>query len=132
MQGRHDRHGEPLQKLDDVSTGLAAENPILMLKANNVKRRCVQECGSLRIAVDGLVLDLEPHGRRIVIGTAGIVHGNDAGLQVRPGCRNRPMQVVGEGGDTAAAGKMIADERNALKWLHGVAPAGPCSGSAFV
>ena len=54
MQGRDDRHGEPLQELDDVCTGLTTENPILMLKANNVERRCVQECGSLNIAVDGL------------------------------------------------------------------------------
>ena len=101
---------EAFQKLDDVSTGLAAENPILMLKANDVEPRCVQEIGGLRITVDRLVVDLEPHGRRIVIGAARIVHGNDTGLQIRPGCRNRPMQIMGEGGDAAAARKMIADE----------------------
>ena len=115
MQGRDDRHGEALQQLDDVSTGLTAENPILMLKANNVERRCVQEIGGLGITVDGLLSDLETHGCRIVIGAARIVHGNDAGLQIRPGCRDRPMQVMGEGGNTAAARKMIADERNALE-----------------
>src|SRR6516164_11280548 len=39
MKRRDYRHGEAFQKLDDVFTGVAAKNPILMLKANNVQPR---------------------------------------------------------------------------------------------
>ena len=101
-----------VQELDDVSAGLAAENPVLMLKGNNVEPRSVQEIGGFCISIDRLLLDLETHGRRIVIGAAGIVHGSDAGLQPWTRHRNSPMQIMGEGGDAAAPRKMIADERN--------------------
>ena len=47
------------------------------------KRCVVQEFGRLNIVVDRLVVDLEAHGRRIVIGAAGVRHGDDAGLQIR-------------------------------------------------
>ena len=132
MKRRDDRHGEALQELDDVSTGLTAENPVLMLQGNNVEPRSVQEIGGLRIAIDRLLLDLETHGRRIVIGAAGIVHGNDAGLQIRARCRDRPMQIMREGGNSAAARKMIADERNTLEWFHCIVPTRPFAGAALV
>ena len=65
-----------------------------------------------------LVLDLEAHGRRIVVGAAGVSHRDHAGLQIRAVERDRPMKIVGEGRDAAAARKMVADERNALERVH--------------
>ena len=48
MQRRDDRHGEALQELDDVSTGLAAENPVLMLKAKQRRTALCSENRRLR------------------------------------------------------------------------------------
>ena len=107
-----------VQKLEDVCTSLATENPILVLKANDVELRGIQELCSLRIVLNAFVADLESHGRWIVIGTIGIVHGNHTGLQTGAGGRHRLMQIVGEGGDPATARKMIADERNTMQWFH--------------
>ena len=56
MQRRDDRHGEALQEFDDVSTGLTAENPVLVLKGNNVEPRSVQEIGGFGITIDRLLL----------------------------------------------------------------------------
>ena len=101
-----------------LSAGLTAENPVLVLEANDVEALIVQELGGLDIFVDRFVVDLKAHGRRIVIGAAGIRHGDDAGLQIRASRRDRPMKIMGEGRDSAAARKMIADERNTLKRFH--------------
>ena len=122
MKRRNDRHSQAFQQLDDVSTSLAAENPILVLKANNVEPFSVQKISGSRIAIGRLLGDLEAHSPRVVITATGIVHSHHAGLQIRAGCRDRSMQIMGEGGDTAAARKMIADECNALEGLHCIVP----------
>ena len=132
MKRRDDRHFEPRQELDDIAAGLAAENSILVLKGDDVEARIVQKFGGLNIFVDHFVVNLKAHGRRIVIGAAGIGHGDDAGLQIRAIERDRPMQIVGEGCDAAAARKMIADECNALKLLHCVLSSGRLRRAAFL
>jgi hypothetical protein len=43
MQRRHDRHGKAVQKLDDVSTGLIAEDPVFVLEGNDVKRSALRK-----------------------------------------------------------------------------------------
>ncbi len=101
-----------------MSAGLAAENSVFVLKANDVEARIVQKLGSLNILADRFVVDLEAHSRRIVIGAAGVRHGDDAGLEIRASCRDRAMKIMGKGRDSAAARKMIADERNTLKRFH--------------
>ena len=95
-----------------------AKNSIFMLKGNNVEARIVQEFGRLHIFVDRFVVDLKAHGARIVVGATGIRHRDDAGLQIRASERDRPMKIVGEGRNAAAARKMIADECNSFKRIH--------------
>ena len=129
MQRRDDRHFEARQQFDDVAAGLAAENPVFVLKANNVETRAVQEFGGLDIIADRFVVNFEAHGRRIVIGAVGIRHGDDAGLQIRPGGRNRPMKIMGKGRDTATARKIIADEGDALKGFHFIVSRRPYLGA---
>ena len=98
-----------------MSTGFTAKNPVLVLKGNEVKPPSVQEISGLGIAIDRLLLDLEAHCRWIVIGAAGIVHGSDAGHQTRTRHCHGAMQIVSEGGDTAASWKVVADERNTIE-----------------
>ncbi len=80
---RDDRHFEPRQELDDIPAGLAAKNSVLVLKANDVEALIVQKLGGLNIIVDRFVVDLKAHRWRIVIGAAGVRHGDDAGFQIR-------------------------------------------------
>ena len=113
-----DRHFEAGQQLEDVSAGLAAKNPVLVLQANDVEMPLVQKLGGLDVLRDRFVVDLEAHGRRIVVAVAGVRHRDDASLQLRANGRDRLMKVMGEGRDSAAAGQMIADEGNAPERAH--------------
>ena len=45
--------------------------------------------------------------------------------------RDRPMQIVRERGNSAAAREMIADERDTLEGFHCVVPTCPFTGAAF-
>ena len=58
---RDDRHFEARQELDDIAAGLAAEDSVLVLKADDVEARRVQELGGVNIVVDRFVVDLEAH-----------------------------------------------------------------------
>ena len=98
-----------------MSASLAAENPVLVLKGDNIEPRSVQRIGGFCVSIDRLLLDLETHCRWIVIGAAGIVHGSDAGHQTRTRHCHGPMQIMSEGGDTAASWKVVADERNTIE-----------------
>ena len=114
----HDRHFQARQQLDDIAAGLAAENPVLVLEARDVVAGAVQELGRPHVVTDHVVADLEADGGGIRIATTGVRHGDDAGLEVRPGRGHRPMQVVGEGRDPATTRKVIADERHTLEQIH--------------
>ena len=43
MQRRDDRHGKAVQELDDVSTGLIAEDPILVLEETTSNRSVLRK-----------------------------------------------------------------------------------------
>ena len=98
--------------------GVTTENPVLVLKAHDVEACIVQELGRLHIVADHFVANLEAHGRGIVIGATRVRHGNDAGLEIRASCCDRPMKIMSKGRDSAATRKMIADERHTLKQFH--------------
>ena len=118
MKRRDDRHFQARQELDDIPAGLPAEDSILVLQANDVKALVVQKLGGLNVFADDVVVDLQAHRRRIVVAAARVRHGDDAGFQLRAIERNRPMKIMGEGRDAAAARQMIADERNTLERTH--------------
>ena len=131
VQCRDDRHFESRQELDDIAAGLAAENPVFVLKRNNVESCAVQELGRLDIIADRFVVNLEAHSRRIVIGAVRIRHSDDAGLKIRPGGRDRPVKILGKCRDAAQARKIVPDEGHALKRFHLIVSRRPLFGAAF-
>src|SRR5688572_24948625 len=94
-----DRHFEAGQQLKDVSAGLAAKNPVFVLQANDVEMPLVQKLGGLHVLLDRFVVDLEAHGRRIVVAVASVRHRDDASFQFRANGRDRLMKVMGKGRD---------------------------------
>ena len=114
----HDRHFEARQELDNIAASLTAENPVFVLKTHDVESRIVQKLGSLNILADRFIVDLKAHSWRVVIAATGVRHGDDAGLQIRASYRDRPMKIMGKGSDSAAARKMIPDERNPMERVH--------------
>ena len=118
MKGRDHRHVEPRQELDNVAARLPAKNSVFMLKGNNIEAGIVQERGPVHIFVDVLVLDRQAHGARVVVGTTRIRHRYDAGVQIGTRQRHRPMKIVGEGCNAAAARKMVADECYSFNRIH--------------
>src|SRR5438552_6189237 len=101
-----------------MSAGLTTENAVFMLKAYDVETRFVEKLGGLNVFADRVVVDMESHRQRLVIGVTRIVHGDDAGLDIRASCRDGLMKIMGKGRDPAAARKMIADKRNTLERAH--------------
>jgi hypothetical protein len=47
-----------------------------------------------------------------------VCHCDDAGLEIRASGRDRSMKIVGEGRNSAAAWKMVADKSHTLKRFH--------------
>ncbi len=122
VQGGDDRHFQAREQIDDIATGVATENSIFMLKRYDIEVGAVQQIRSIRIVGKHVFADFEAHGRRIMIGAAGIGHRDHAGFEIEPGRRDRAMKIVGEGRNPAAAGQVIADERNTLERSHSKSP----------
>ena len=118
MKCGHNWHFQTRKQLDDIASGFAAENPVLMLKTRYIEVRVVQKLGRLCIIFDHVVANLKAYVRGIVIDAARVCHGNDARVEIRSSCSDRPMQVMREGCDSAATRQVIADECHALKLLH--------------
>ena len=67
VQGRDDRHPQVPQQAEDVAAGRAAVDPVLVLEADDVGVGEVQEVGRPEVAVEVLLVDLEPDLRRVVV-----------------------------------------------------------------
>src|SRR5690606_23872112 len=80
--------------------------------------RSVEEFGRLQVVIDHVVAKLNPNGLRVYVGPAGIIHGDDAVIQIRPRLHDGSMEIVGECRDPTAPRRMVADERDTLKSLH--------------
>ena len=94
-----------------MAARFTAEYSEFMLEGNGIEACLIQEFGSPHIIIDGLVLDLKPHDRRIVIGAAMIRHGHDIGLEIGLRHQERTMQIVCESRDPTATGQIVSDER---------------------
>src|SRR5262249_14453413 len=112
VEGRDDRHPQVAQQAEDVAAGHPAVDPVLVLEADDVGVREVQEVGGAAVAFQVLLFGLEPGLRRVVVPFGAVVDGDDEALGVREAARHRRVHVVGEGGDPALPGQVVPDEGN--------------------
>src|SRR6266446_2654682 len=101
-----------------MTAGLPAENPVFVLKGNNVESRAVQKLGRLHIIADRFGANLKTYSRGIVTSTTFVGHGDDASLETRAGGRHSAMKIMGKCSNPAAARKMISNEGHTPSRLH--------------
>ncbi len=114
VQGRDDRHPQVAEQAKKVTAGRTAVNPVLMLDADDIRVGEVEIIGCPQVAVQVLLVDLEPDLRRIVVSLRAIVDRNHEALGVWELARHRRMHVVCKRRDAALSGKIIPHERNLL------------------
>ena len=110
VEGRDDRHPQVAQQAEDVAAGRPAVDAVLVLEADDVGVGEVQEVGRPAVALQVLLVDLEPDLRRVVVPLGAVVDRDDEALGVREPAGHRGVHVVGEGGDPALPGQVVADE----------------------
>jgi hypothetical protein len=110
VEGGDDRFGQRLQEGPEVirvdAVGPGAVEPELVLDVDHVDVRGVDAGRGRPVALDVPLLDAPAHLAAVGTHLVRLVDGGDAGGD--PGIRrlDRGHQVVGEGGDSAATGKM--------------------------
>ena len=117
VQSRHDRHLEITQQLDDKAATLATENAIFMLETDHVCLFKVEQVGCQTVFIQLVLVDLEPHFRRIEIAFGPVVHRDRPTGFVRCIQRDRFKQVRSERGDTTLPGEVITNEDDGLESL---------------
>ena len=110
MQRGDDRHPQVAQQAEDVAAGRAAEDAVLVLEADDVGVGEVQEVGRAEVAVELLLLDLEPDFRRVVVPLGEIVDRHHEAVRTRKLGGHRRAHVVRERGDPALPRQVVADE----------------------
>ncbi len=112
VQRGHHRHLQSAQQMQDMASGRAAENSILVLQADHVDIVEVQEFRGLLIRGHVILRQRPSHSCGIVISLFRIVHRQ----RQQPGraifSRDGLAQVGGEGGDSTMTRKIIANHRD--------------------
>src|SRR5579863_394738 len=121
MERGYERHGEPGKKGHDVAAGLATEDAEFVLQRDDLAPCPIQDIGRTLIIPEPAVIDLQTDSRRVVIGTAVVVHRDYAALLIRRRSRDGLLQISREGGNTTAARERIPDERKSPERPHGAA-----------
>ena len=119
VQRGDDGHLQFAQQRQHMAARRPAENPELMLHANHVHVRDVQEIRRAQIRRQILLRDLEPHFRRIIITFREIIDRHDEALQLRKFLRHGAAQIGRERGDAAFSRQIIAKKRDFvyIRWL---------------
>ncbi len=99
---------------EDVAAGGTAEDAVFVLEADDVGIGEIEEVGRSQVRVDLLLLDLEPHLRRVVVTLGQIVDRDDETIGPRILGGDRRTQIIREGRDAAFSWQIIADERDLL------------------
>ena len=109
QRGDH-RHLQLAQQRQHMAAGRPAENPELVLQADDVDVADVEEVRRALVGGQVLFLDLEANFRRIFVAALEVVDRHRKALGLGLLGRHRRQQVGGEGGDAAFARQVIAEE----------------------
>jgi chaperonin GroES len=112
VQRGDDGHPQFAQQLQDVTPGFSAEDPVLVLDADDVDGVDVQEVRGATVRGDLALGDLEANTRRVGIAPAGIVHREDEALDLGTGRSDGPAQIGRESRDPAMTRQVVAEHRD--------------------
>jgi hypothetical protein len=107
-----DRHSQFAQERQQVEPGGPAEDPELVLHADDVHVPDVQEVRGALIGRDVLLLDLVANDVRIVVPALDVVDRHGEALAARVFGGHAGQQVGRERGDAALARQVVAHERD--------------------
>jgi hypothetical protein len=119
VQRGDDGHLQLAQQRQHMTARRPAENPELMLHANHVHVRDVQEIRRAQVGWQVLLRNLEAHFRRVIVAARKVIDRDDQALHRRKFRRHRAAQIGRERGDAAFPWQIIAEERNFadVRWL---------------
>ena len=113
VKRRYDRHPQLAQKREQMTAGLSAEDPVLVLHGDHVDGVHVEEIGRARVRAVVAVGELEADALRIIVLVPPVVHGQHEAVEIGARGGDRIAQIGGECGDAALARQVIAEQRNA-------------------
>src|SRR5579872_2358938 len=113
VQRRDDRHAQLPKQRQEVTSGLAAENPIFVLHGHDIDGVDVQKVRGAPVACHVGVRQLEANPVRIVVLTRTIVHRQNETIEVGTDQADRFAQIRGEGRDAALARQVVPEQRHA-------------------
>ena len=112
VQRGDDGHLQFAQQRQHMTARRPAENAELMLHANHVHVRDVEEIRRAQIRRQVLLRNLKAHLRRIIVATREVIDRHDEALHRRKLRRHRAAQVRRERGDAAFPRQIIAEKRD--------------------
>ena len=110
MQGGDHRHAHAAEEGEQVAAGRAAVDAELVLHAEGVHVREVEEVGRADIGGDVGLGNFEADGVRVGVGAGAVGHGDDGAVPVRVHGNHRITQIAREGGDAALPGRIVAEK----------------------
>jgi hypothetical protein len=110
MQGSNHGHVQAAQQLQDVAASRSAENPILMLQANQVNIAEIQEVGGLAVGSQFILRKFEANPGRIAVTFCSIVDRKREELGGSVFGVNGVAQIGCKRSDATAPGQVVPDD----------------------
>ena len=93
-----------------MGTGLAAEDAVLVLHADDVDRVDVQKIGGAAVRGEVGLVDLETHPIRIGVAASDVVHRDDEAIEIGTRLADGVSEVGRERGDAALPRRVVAEQ----------------------
>ena len=113
VKSRHDRHAKLAKQREDVAAGLAAEDSVLVLQAQDVDGIDVQEVRRTTVRREVALADLEADPVRVGVTLAGVVHREHEAVELGNSEASASPRSLVKRGDPALARQVIAEHRDA-------------------
>jgi hypothetical protein len=112
VQRGHDRHAQLAQEHEDMAAGLAAEDSVLVLHAQDVDGIDVQEVRGTAVRRDVALADLEANPGRVCVTLARVVHRQREAVELGVLGGDRVAEIGRERSDSALPRQVIAEHRD--------------------